>query len=152
MGWSAVAVGLVVLVVGWWLDFPAFTSLIPDQQAVRPNTAVGIALAGLTLIGVTRGRNVWVSGAAAWALLVIGAVTVGEFCWIRPGRIPTTHSPTCAGKPPRQNFRQLELIQKLGFDYVQGFLLGPPRAGDLHGDQPPVADHGDANVTGRSLR
>lgn len=79
VGWSAVAVGLVVLVVGWWLDFPAFTSLIPDQQAVRPNTAVGIALAGLTLIGVTRGWNVWVSGAAAWALLVIGAVTVGEY-------------------------------------------------------------------------
>lgn len=79
LGWFAVGVGLVVLVVGWWLDIPAFTSLISGQQAVRPNTAVGIGLAGLTLVGVTRGWNTWVPGGAAWALFAIGAVTVGEY-------------------------------------------------------------------------
>ncbi|MCH9768280.1 MAG: EAL domain-containing protein [Actinomycetia bacterium] len=79
VGWLAFGVGVVVLVVGWWLDQPSVASLIPGQVTMKANTAVGIALTGIVVVGVARGWNRWVPGSTAAVVLLIGVVTVLEY-------------------------------------------------------------------------
>lgn len=79
VGWLAVGVGVVVLVAGWWLGHPAVASLIPGQVTMKANAAVGIGLSGLVLVGVARDWKLWIPGIAAAIVLLVGAVTVGEY-------------------------------------------------------------------------
>ncbi|MCH9732756.1 MAG: PAS domain S-box protein, partial [Actinomycetia bacterium] len=79
IGWLAIGVGSVVLVVGWWLDQPSVASLIPGAVTMKANTAVGIGLTGIVIVGVARGWKRWVPGAGAAVVLLIGAVTVLEY-------------------------------------------------------------------------
>ncbi len=79
IGWLAVGLGVVVLVVGWWLDQPAVASLIPGQVTMKANTAVGIGLTGVAVLGVALKWNRWVPGVAAGLVLLIGAFTVVEY-------------------------------------------------------------------------
>jgi len=79
IGWLAFGVGVVVLLVGWWLDQPSVASLIPGQVTMKANTAVGIALTGIVVVGVARGWNRWVPGLTAAVVLLIGAGTVLEY-------------------------------------------------------------------------
>ena len=78
-GWFALAAGVVVLTVGWWLDQPMAASLIPGEVTMKANTAFGISLTGIVVVGLARGWNRWVTGAAAAAVLLFGALTVAEY-------------------------------------------------------------------------
>lgn len=57
----------------------SLTQLLPNQQAIRPNDAAAMVLAGLTLVGVARRWNRWVPGSAAFSMFVIGAATQVEY-------------------------------------------------------------------------
>lgn len=73
------AVGLTVLVVGWWLGVDIVTRLAPGLVSMKANTAVGFALCGIALLPASRERAVPVAVAAAWALLLLGAATTLEW-------------------------------------------------------------------------
>lgn len=79
IGWFSVAVGVVVLAVGWWLGHPSVASLIPGQVTMKANTAVGIGLSGVVVIAVARRWSPWWTLVTAVAVLVIGAVTSCEY-------------------------------------------------------------------------
>ncbi|MDP8916977.1 MAG: PAS domain-containing protein [Pseudomonadota bacterium] len=70
------ALGLLVL-IGWALDLPAATSLLPGLIAMQPWTAVAFLLCGLALLGGMGGGRPRARLAAA-AVGLIGAIALAE--------------------------------------------------------------------------
>ena len=101
LGWLAVAVGSVVLVVGWWLEADIVARVIPGSVTMKANTAVGIAAAGLAIVAQCRGALGWrrmVALLAAALVTIIGWVTVTEYAmgitWTGFDEILATEGPS----------------------------------------------------------
>ena len=88
IGLVAVAVAVAVL-VAWPLDIPALRTVIPGGAAMKPLTALGFVLAGLSLwlqaqpFSVTRRRTALVSAALVAS---IGGVMLAEHALRLPAR------------------------------------------------------------------
>ena len=77
------AVALVVL-AGWWWNWPLLTTVWPGQAAMTANAAIGFMLSGSSLLLSRHASPSW-SGFGRWlslAVLVIGAVTLLEYLWM----------------------------------------------------------------------
>lgn len=72
--------GLVVL-VGWVLDLPHLTTIVPGFAAMKPNTAVGFLLAAFSLTLLLRETKPCIVFGRILAFLVfaLGAVTTSEY-------------------------------------------------------------------------
>jgi PAS domain S-box-containing protein len=76
-----IAIGLAVF-AGWMFDFHPLTVVLPSLVSMKPNTAIGLSFAGLSLLLFIsrrgrRGRQLAV--ALAGAVAVIGLLTLGEY-------------------------------------------------------------------------
>ena len=85
-GLAAVLVGCIVI-FGWALDVPVLTSIVPGYVTMKPNTAVGFILCGLSLWvssggAVPRGVN-GSSAAIACSVVaaLIGILTLSEYAF-----------------------------------------------------------------------
>ena len=78
----SILVGLSVL-VGWTFDFRRLMTVLPGLVAMKPNTAIGLILAGLSLfLFVSAGaRPHWrnLSVGLAIAVVLLGVLTAGEY-------------------------------------------------------------------------
>lgn len=81
-GAFAVVSGALVL-MGWFLKVPFLTSLSPDWGSVKANTALGLGLAGVALILLSREsssrRRRWTGYAVAGVVALVGAITLLEY-------------------------------------------------------------------------
>jgi PAS domain S-box-containing protein len=85
-GWTAAAVGALVL-IAWALDFHSLKTLVPAAAAMKPNTAVGLLLLGVSLVCVSARapphvpsrKRVLLARICATVPLLIGALTLGEY-------------------------------------------------------------------------
>jgi hypothetical protein len=80
-GIAMTALGCAVL-AGWWLDLPRVTTIVNGFTPMKPNAALGVALAGFGIavaggVGPARWRRqaVW---SAASLLIVVGGLTLLE--------------------------------------------------------------------------
>jgi signal transduction histidine kinase len=77
-----VCLGLIVL-VGWGLDNEFLKSILPGAGTMKPNTAVCMALLGMSLVlGIGSGRSVWrlpVAVACAIAGIAVASITLLEY-------------------------------------------------------------------------
>jgi diguanylate cyclase (GGDEF)-like protein/PAS domain S-box-containing protein len=74
-GGIVAAVGVMVLVVGWWLDVTSVRQPLVDFPAMRAATAAGLALAGLGVVAVGTGaRPRWWAALAGAGVASIGVV------------------------------------------------------------------------------
>ncbi|MDE0804902.1 MAG: ATP-binding protein [Acidimicrobiales bacterium] len=78
-GSSLVALGAIVLVVGWWLGVDIVTRIAPDLASMKANTAIGFLLIGGGLLVPDIDRYRTVRFLLAAALLAIGLATVVEY-------------------------------------------------------------------------
>ncbi len=78
-GGACALLGSVTL-IGWFFDIPALSRHGLSPQAMAMNTAVGLVLDGLALLGLARGRRGAALPGALWSLL-IGALTLVEYGW-----------------------------------------------------------------------
>jgi len=69
-------IGALVL-VGWFLDIAALKSVIPGLAAMKPNTALGFLLTGLSLWRQQPGG--WIAKPCALLAAVLGLLTIGEY-------------------------------------------------------------------------
>ncbi|MBI2818752.1 MAG: PAS domain S-box protein, partial [Acidobacteria bacterium] len=84
-GSAAAATGMLVL-LGWALDIATLKRVLPHLSSMKPNTAVGLILTGVSLLllqrewpGGRRGRSASVvSQLCAGAVVLIGALTLTE--------------------------------------------------------------------------
>ncbi|WP_221795941.1 GGDEF domain-containing protein [Oceanobacter mangrovi] len=92
LGGGLTLVGLLVL-VGWWMPLVWIQGYLPDFPSMKPNTGIGLALAGCGLVGLQSPRSYWLSITAGWGLLLLGLVTLAEYMigidagpdhWLRP--------------------------------------------------------------------
>jgi signal transduction histidine kinase len=81
------ALGLTAL-LGWWLGVPALTSVVPGYVSMKPNTALGLMLAGgaLWLLAPLRGQPGertarWGGLALGAACAAVGAITLLEYAF-----------------------------------------------------------------------
>jgi diguanylate cyclase (GGDEF)-like protein len=82
IGATTLCVSLVVLVGGWAHDIPAFKSVLPGSNTMKPNTAICLGALGASLILAQHGpRARTLSSAAAFFALAIGAVTLAEYAF-----------------------------------------------------------------------
>ena len=88
-GAAAALVGVTVL-AGWWLDLSVLKSVLPGHVSMKPNTALGFALAGAALLLLSARpaspRSQRVGRWLALLVVLIGGLTLSEyvFGW-RPG-------------------------------------------------------------------
>jgi signal transduction histidine kinase len=79
-----ILLGLAVL-LGWVLQVDSFKSVFPGLATMKPNTAAGLVLVGLSLsLSLPRSRAVsplrgWIARAAAVTVGALGAVTLGQY-------------------------------------------------------------------------
>jgi anti-anti-sigma regulatory factor/predicted RNA-binding protein with PIN domain len=83
LGGAALATGALVL-VGWALDLPALKSILPGFVSMKANTAIAVALCGGGLRSLAAAREgdiraQWGLVAAASLVMLIGALTLGEY-------------------------------------------------------------------------
>ena len=82
LGLVTAAIGVATL-IGWALDVPVLKSVIPGMVSMKPNTAVGIILAGLSLAllacALRRGWMLVLSWLCAGAAGALGAIALCEF-------------------------------------------------------------------------
>ncbi|MDD2857066.1 MAG: EAL domain-containing protein [Candidatus Nanopelagicales bacterium] len=76
---AAIAVGLVVLIGGWWLDIEVLRQPASGYSAMRAGTAVGLAVAGLGILGIARAWATWFQAASGAVLAALGAVVLGSY-------------------------------------------------------------------------
>jgi PAS domain S-box-containing protein len=79
LGWLAFVLGLVVLVVGWWMGVDTVASVVPGSVTMKANTAVGIGAAGLAIVAHRRAWPLSLPIAMAALVTVIGWVTTFEY-------------------------------------------------------------------------
>jgi signal transduction histidine kinase len=79
LGWIALVLGLVVLVVGWWLDVDIVARVIPGSVTMKANTAVGLGAGGLAIVTYRRDWHLGVMVAMAALVAIIGWVTSVEY-------------------------------------------------------------------------
>ncbi|HXQ36230.1 MAG TPA: PAS domain S-box protein, partial [Anaerolineales bacterium] len=76
------AVGLLVL-VGWLFDIPVLTSILPGRATMKPNTALGFILCGISLWSLNQDQTKkpirLLANACATIVLLTGALTFGEY-------------------------------------------------------------------------
>ncbi|WP_027484415.1 GGDEF domain-containing protein [Rhodanobacter sp. OR87] len=76
------AVALVVL-AGWWWNWPRLTTVWPGQAAMTANAAIGFVLSGSSLLLSRHASPRW-SGLGRWLsllVLAIGEATLVEYLW-----------------------------------------------------------------------
>ena len=88
-GSLAAGIGLVVLVGGWALDIYSLRSVLPGLSTMKANTALGIAMLGVSvaLSGGIRGPRFIASAAAATVALSIGLLSLAEYAFNWNARI-----------------------------------------------------------------
>ncbi len=79
LGWIALVLGLVVLVVGWWLGVDIVARVIPGSVTMKANTAVGIGAGGFAIVGHRRGWHRGVVVTMVALVAIIGWVTSVEY-------------------------------------------------------------------------
>ena len=72
-----VVVGAGVLGVGWWMDVARVRQVLPGQESMKANTAVGLLLLGVAALPWSRRRPV--RQVAGVLLLFLGVATLGQF-------------------------------------------------------------------------
>ncbi len=84
-----IVLGVVVL-LGWILDFRPFTSVLPDYRPMRPNTALALVLAGITLLllrPTARSRTRTLLGrVGAVGIAAVGLLSLLEFTRLAPSQ------------------------------------------------------------------
>ena len=79
---TTVVLGLTVL-VGWMWDVALLKSVFPGVVEMKANTAVGLVLAGVSLLLLSSARTHagrrWTGLAAAGLTLLLGALTLSQF-------------------------------------------------------------------------
>ena len=82
VGWFAVAVGSIVLIVGWWFGVREVAAILPNAPTMKANTAVGIGLAGLGVVAYCRGWHQIVVLTAGALTALIGLITLLEYVFL----------------------------------------------------------------------
>lgn len=100
IGAALATLGVVVLVLGWWMDVRAVRSVVPGTASMKANTALGFMLLGSALVVCRSRRRMlrWFVLGCAGLLAVIGSVTLGEYAFGSLGGFDTwlaadPHSP-----------------------------------------------------------
>lgn len=81
-GAALAALGLLVLVVGWWAGVDSVTRLIPGLASMKANTAVGFVLLGTALLASAGNARRFVArtrGAAYGGLALLGLATTVQY-------------------------------------------------------------------------
>jgi PAS domain S-box-containing protein len=108
---AVAALGVAVL-LGWAFDLAALKSLRPDWETMKPNTALGFVLAGVSLAAAGRARRAggWrgVHLVLAAAVALLGLLTVGEHVLtldfaIDQALFPLLHDDASTGAPLRMS-------------------------------------------------
>ncbi|MBI4886628.1 MAG: PAS domain S-box protein [Acidobacteria bacterium] len=77
IGTIAVAGGSMVL-LGWLFDLRVLTRPVAVAASMKPNTAVAIVLAGVSLRLLVNGTHTWLAAAIGFCLSLLGLATLGQ--------------------------------------------------------------------------
>lgn len=81
-GALTIAMGIAVL-AGWALDVQGLKSVFPRLNTMKPNTAAGFMLSGvsLSMLATTPGGKIakWLSHIAAWLVILFGMLTFAQY-------------------------------------------------------------------------
>lgn len=68
--------------IGWYCEFPTLKSVLPGLPGMKPNTALGLVMAGAALFTSTTQSSPWLARLGhllAAATLTLGALTIAEY-------------------------------------------------------------------------